>query len=101
MRSRHFYWRGRPSPLPLCGVTDPNETSATRRLLAEVNNPRLALFDDSGTRERLSALAGRIAEYAIITLVVIVIAGMEVARWAFDTPPQPLLFGFVAVCLAA
>lgn len=64
-----------------------------------MNNPRLSLFDESSSRERQSALTGRIAEYAIITLVVIVIAGMEIARWKFDAPPQPLLFSFVAVCL--
>ena len=82
-------------------MSDLREKSVTRRLLAEVNNPRLSLFDDSGTRERQSALTGRIAEYAIITLVVIVIAGMEVGRWAFNTPPQPGLFSFVAICLTA
>jgi len=101
MRPWHFYWRRPPSPLPFRSVSDPREKSANRRLLADVNHPRLSLFDDSGTRERQSALAGRIAEYAIITLVVIVIAGMEVGRWAFNTPPQPVLFSFVAVCLTA
>jgi hypothetical protein len=80
-------------------VPNTREKSATRRLLLEVNNPRFSLFDDSRTRERQSALAGRIAEYAIISAVVIVIAGMEVGRWAFNTPPQPLLFSFVAGCL--
>lgn len=101
MRARHFCWRRRTSPLRLLRVSTPQDTSPTRRLLAEVNNPAFSLFDDSGTRERHSALAGRIAEYAIITLVVIVIAGMEVARWVFDTPPQPALFCFMAVCLTA
>jgi hypothetical protein len=80
-------------------VSNTRENPATRRLLAEVNNPRFSLFDDSRTRERQSALAGRIAEYAIISAVVIVIAGMEIGRWAFNTPPQPLLFSFVAGCL--
>ncbi len=73
--------------------------SSTRRILAEVNNPRLSLFDESSSRERQTALTGRIAEYAIITLVVIIIAGMEIARWKFDAPPQPLIFSFVALCL--
>lgn len=73
--------------------------SPNRHLLTEVINPRLSLFDDTGTRERQSALTGRIAEYAIITFVVLVIAGMEIARWAFSAPPQPVLFSFVAVCL--
>jgi hypothetical protein len=72
------------------------ETSPARDLLAEVNNPRLSLIDDSHTRERESDIGGRIAEYAIISLVVLVIAGLEVARWVFKAPPQPLLFGFVA-----
>lgn len=100
MRPRHFCWRGPPSPLPFRSVSNPRDKSANRRLLADVNHPRFSLFDDSGTRERQSALAGRIAEYTIITLVVIVIAGMEIGRWAFNTPPQPLLFSFVALCLA-
>jgi hypothetical protein len=68
-------------------------------LLSEVANPRLALFDDTISRERQSALTGRIAEYAIISLVVLVIAGLEIARWKFNTQPQPLLFSFVALCL--
>ena len=74
----------------------PTDRSATRLLLSEVNHPRLSLFDEAGTQERESALSGRIAEYAIITFVVLVIAGLEVARWFFDARPQPLLFGFVA-----
>jgi hypothetical protein len=72
----------------------------TRRLLEEIVNPHLSLFDDTSTRERQSALGGRVAEYAIITFVVLVIAGMEIARWKFNAPPQPLLFGFVGACLA-
>ena len=76
-------------------MSPPREPSAARDLLTEVNNPRLSLFDDSGTRERESALSGRIAEYAIITLVVLVIAGLEIGRWFFKAQPQPLLFGFV------
>jgi hypothetical protein len=100
IRPRHFCWRGLLSPLTFLPVSSSRENSATRRLLAEVNHPQFSLFDDSGTRERQSALTGRIAEYAIITLVVIVIAGMEVGRWAFNTPPQPALFSFVALCLA-
>lgn len=80
--------------MPLPGPSQP-----AQRLLSEVIHPRFSLFDDSNTRERQSALTGRIAEYAIIAFVVLVIAGLEVARWIFKTPPQPLLFGFMAVCL--
>ena len=82
----------------LCRVPTPK--TPTRRLVEEIVSPKLSLLDDSSTRERQSALGGRIAEYSIITFVVIVIAGMEVARWKFDAPPQPLLFGFAAVCLS-
>jgi hypothetical protein len=77
----------------------PTPNTPTRRLLQEIVSPRLSLFDDSSTRERQSALSGRIAEYAIITFVVLVIAGMEIARWKFNAPPQPLVFGFAAACL--
>ena len=80
-------------------VSLPREKSPTRRLLSEVISPRHSLFDDHSTRERQSALTGNIAEYAIITLVVLVIAGLEIARWAFHTEPQPMLFSFMAVCL--
>jgi hypothetical protein len=80
-------------------VSDPTASPPTRRILNEVIHPRFSLFDDRTTRERQSALTGRIAEYAIIALVVIVIAGVEIARWIFKTPPQPLVFGFIAVCL--
>ncbi len=69
------------------------------RILDEVIHPRFSLFDDSTTRERQSALTGRIAEYAIIVLVVFVITGLEISRWLFRTPPQPLLFSFMALCL--
>ena len=79
----------------------PTPNPGTRQILAEVNNPRISLFDESSSRERQSALTGRIAEYAIITFVVLVIAGMEIARWKFNSPPQPMLFSFVAVCLTA
>ena len=79
----------------------PTDQSSPRNLLAEVTNPRLSLFDDSGTRERESALSGRIAEYAIITFVVLVIAGLEVARYVFKAQPQPVLFGFVAAGIMA
>ncbi len=83
-------------PYFLGPVSNLRETSPARELLAEVNNPRLSLLDDSHTRERESDIGGRIAEYAIIALVVLVIAGLEVARWFFKAQPQPLLFGFVA-----
>jgi len=82
-------------------VTTLRETSPARDLLAEVNHPHLSLIDDSGPRVRESELGGRIAEYAIITLVVLVIAGLEVARWVFKAQPQPLLFGFVAAGITA
>jgi hypothetical protein len=82
-------------------VSLPAVSTPTRRLLNEVVHPRFSLFDDSTTRERQSALTGRIAEYAIIALVVLVIAGLEIARWMFKAPPQPLLFGFMALCLTA
>ncbi len=97
---RHFCWRARGFSHNVPRVLTPLETTPTRRLLSEVLHPRLSLFDDSGTRERQAALSGRIAEYAIITLVVMVLAGMEIARWRFQTKPQPVLFSFVAVCLA-
>jgi len=80
-------------------VSRPSAFPPSRDLIAEVNNPRLSLLDDTGTRERESALSGRIAEYAIISFVVLVIAGLEVARWMFDAKPQPLLFGFVGAGL--
>lgn len=100
-RTWHFCWRRRASPLPFLPVPEPSDRSLPRRLLSEVNNPRLSLFDEVGTQERESAVSGRIAEYAIITLVVLVIAGLELARWFFDAKPQPLLFGFVAVGITA
>jgi hypothetical protein len=80
-------------------VSSPPASTPTRRLLDEVVHPRFSLFDDSTTRERQSALTGRIAEYAIIALVVLVIAGLEIARWLFKAPPQPALFSFIAIGL--
>ena len=80
-------------------MPNPLENPPSRRLLSDVLNPRLSLFDDSGSRERQASLSGRIAEYAIITSVVLVLAGMEIARWKFKTPPQPVIFSFVAICL--
>jgi hypothetical protein len=82
-------------------VSAPPVSPPTRRILNEVIHPRFSLFDDRTTRERQSALTGRIAEYAIIALVVLVIAGLEIVRSVFKTPPQPLIFGFIAVCLTA
>ncbi len=31
--------------------------------------------------------------------MVLIIAGLEISMWKFNTPPQPLLFGFAAGCL--
>lgn len=89
----------RPCPVAFWPVSPLRANPPPRRLLSEVLNPRLSLFDDSSTRERQAALSGRIAEYAIITLIVLVLAGMELARWMFHTQPQPVLFAFVAACL--
>ncbi|HWB04820.1 MAG TPA: nuclease-related domain-containing protein [Verrucomicrobiales bacterium] len=77
----------------------PPANTPTRRLLNEVIHPRYSLFDDTTTRERQAELTGRIAEYAIIVLVVLIIAGLEIARWFFNTPPKPELFSFMAACL--
>ena len=89
----------RASPIPSGTVSRLRESPPSRCILSEVLNPRLSLLDDSGTRERQAALSGRIAEYAIITLIVLVLAGMEIARWKFNTQPQPMVFAFVALCL--
>ncbi len=75
------------------------ERSIARELLSEAIHPRLAVFDESITQERRSALASRIAEYSLVAAVVLVIAGIEITRYLFHSPPQPLLFGIAAAVI--
>jgi hypothetical protein len=67
-----------------------SRSPAVSRLLTELNATRVSLFDEREGGERRSQLMGRIAEYVLVALVVLVIAGIEVGRWYFDTPPQPV-----------
>lgn len=70
--------------------------SGIARLLADLNATSFGLFDDREPRERRAGLLGRIAEYGLVSLILLVLAGMEVGRWYFNTPPQPLLMGMFA-----
>lgn len=75
------------------------------RLLTELNDTRLSLMDETGSSERRTRLLARVAEYLLVSLIVLVIAGIEVGRWYFNTPPQPVwvcvfaagLIGYAAV----
>jgi hypothetical protein len=69
----------------------PPKSSSVSQLLAELNATPLTVFDESKSVERRSQLMGRIAEYLLVSLIVGVIAGIEVGRWYFKTPPQPRL----------
>lgn len=71
-------------PLP------PSRSQGVSQLLTELNETRIPLFDDSENGERRARLVGRLAEYLLVALVVLVIAGIEVGRWYFQTPPQPV-----------
>jgi hypothetical protein len=77
------------------GIRNPQSTH--RRLLAEVVNPSLSVFDDSATQERRSVLAGRIGEYVIVTAVIFVICGIQVGQAYFKAPPNPLIFIVAAI----
>ncbi len=70
-------------PLP------PTRSQAASRLLTELNTTRLSLTGDEAGSEPRARLLGQIAEYALVSLVLLVIAGIEVGRWYFNTPPQP------------
>ena len=80
-------------PLP------PTRSHGVRRLLAELNATRLSLTADETSGERRNQLLGQVTEYLLVSLVVLVIAGIEVGRWYFETPPQPLLVCAFAVAL--
>ncbi len=74
-----------------------NSTPIQRRhAFDEIIHPRLAILDESAAQTRKADLSGRVAEYALVAIVVLIIAGMEIVRWAFNAPPQPLLFGLAA-----
>ena len=77
-------------------MPSPASKSGVVRLLADLNATRFGLFDDREPRERRAALLGRIAEYGLVSLILIVLAGMEIGRWYFNAPPQPLLMGMFA-----
>jgi hypothetical protein len=73
--------------------------------LAELNATRVSLTDEAGSNERRTRLLARVAEYLLVSLIVLVIAGIEVERWYFNAPPQPVwvcdfaasLIGYAAV----
>ncbi len=69
----------------------PPQSSSVSQLLAELNATPITVFDESRSLERRSGLIARIAEYLLVSLIVGVIAGIEVGRWYFKTPPQPML----------
>jgi hypothetical protein len=58
--------------------------------LAELNATRVSLTDEAGSNERRTRLLARVAEYLLVSLIVLVIAGIEVERWYFNAPPQPV-----------
>ena len=86
-------------PLP------PTRSQGVSRLLSELNSTRLSLTGEEVSGERRARLLGQVAEYALVSLIVLVIAGIEVGRWYFNTPPQPVwvcvfaagLIGYAAV----
>ncbi len=69
----------------------PTRAAGVSRLLTELNATRVSLFDEREGGERRGQLMGRIAEYLLVSLIVLVIAGIEIGRWYFQTPPQPAL----------
>ena len=71
----------------------------TRRLLEEPLHPRHAMFDETLARQRRAALSGRVTEYVLVVVVFLLLAALECARAAWNTPPQPLLFVAVALML--
>ena len=71
-------------PLP------PTRSQGVSRLLTELNTTRISLTGEEASGEPRARLLGQVAEYALVSLVVLVIAGIEVGRWYFNTPPQPL-----------
>ncbi len=83
----------------------PLRSQGVSRLLAELNATRVSLIDETGSNERRTRLLARVAEYLLVSLIVLVIAGIEVERWYFNTPPQPVwvcafaagLIGYAAV----
>ena len=83
----------------------PLRSQGVSRLLAELNATRVSLIDETGSNERRTRLLARVAEYLLVSLIVLVIAGIELERWYFNTPPQPVwvcafaagLIGYAAV----
>jgi hypothetical protein len=72
-------------------MPDPiSRQSPVSKLLKELNESNVSLLDESGNGERRAGLAGKMAEYVLVALIVLMIAGIEVGRWYFNTPPQPL-----------
>lgn len=67
----------------------PSRSTGAFQLLTELNATRVSLVDDQSGQERRGQLMGRIAEYLLVSLVVLVIAGIEVGRWYWNTPPKP------------
>ncbi len=65
-------------------------SAGATRLLTELNATRVSLIDERNGGERRAQLVGRVAEYLLVALIVLVIAGIEVGRWYFRTPPQPV-----------
>jgi hypothetical protein len=80
-------------PLP------PTRSQGVSRLLTELNTTRLSLTGEEASGERRARLLGQVAEYALVSLIVLVIAGIEVGRWYFQTPPQPVWVCGFAACL--
>ncbi len=68
----------------------PTRSQGVSRLLTELNATRLSLTGDEASGERRARLLAQVAEYALVSLVVLMIAGIEVGRWYFNTPPQPV-----------
>lgn len=79
----------------------PSPSVKTPPLLAELNGLRLPLFDETRDRSRRAELLGRIGEYLLVSLIVLVIAGIEVGRWYFKTPAQPVWVCAFAAALIA
>lgn len=82
----------------------PVRARGVTHLLTELNTTRLSLTGDEASGERRARLLGQVAEYALVSLVVFVIAGIEVGRWYFNTPPQPVwvcAFGAALISYAA
>lgn len=57
-----------------------------------------AQIDPGPVQARIASLKSTIAEYGLVCVVVLTIAGLEISRAVFNTPPNPVLYGVIAGC---